>query len=298
VVQRCRELLRRQRGLPTEGATPAADALPGEESGQASDRSLAIHRIRTEQALEAALQNDEFQLHFQPIVRLADRAVAGYEALLRWHKPGQGLVPPGEFIGIAEASTFIHRLGRWILSAAVDGLLALDARLPARSEPLFMTVNLSARQLEDPELLDTITREAGRLVGRYCQLKLEITESLMIGNVAEVQKFIGHCRGAGVPVVLDDFGTGFCSLSYLHLFDVHTMKLDRSFVRGMTVSLASEKVVRGVTRMAHDLGLVVVAEGIEREDEAAQASAIGINYAQGYLFGRPQPLTKILAARS
>lgn len=274
----------------------AGSMAPADEINEAevADRDLAFGRLRTEQELEDALERQEFQLHFQPIIRLADRQVAGYEALIRWFKPGQGMVPPGEFIPVAEASTLINRIGLWVIDTAFDSLVQMDDAAGGQ-RPLFLTLNLSARQLSDAELLPALAAQVLKLKGRHCCIKLEVTESLMIGNVVEVQAFIARCRELGLQVVLDDFGTGYCSLSYLHLFAVHTMKLDRSFVRGMAVSQASEKVVRGVTRMAHDLGLDVVAEGIETSEQAEQSAALDIDYAQGYFFGRPAPLADALA---
>lgn len=295
VVLRCREMLAWMRASGAARAVPErAVGVPVGGDAESADRELAFGRLRTEQELEAALEKGEFRLYFQPIVRLSDRTVAGFEALIRWFKPGQGMVPPGEFIPVAEASPLINRIGLWILETAFDSLLEMDAMVGRRSEPLFLTVNLSARQLSDPELLPALARQVEKLKGRDCRIKLEITESLMIGNVVEVQAFISRCRELGVQIVLDDFGTGYCSLSYLHLFEVHTMKLDRSFVRGMAVSDASEKVVLGVTRMAHDLGLNVVVEGVERIEEADQAAALGIDYVQGYFYGRPAPLADAL----
>ena len=295
VVLRCREMLAWMRASGTARVPPERMVgLADTDEVESTDRELAFRRLRTEQELEAALERGEFQLYFQPIVRLSDRKVAGYEALIRWFKPGYGMVPPAEFIPVAEASSLINRIGLWILETAFDSLLEMDAAAGARTEPLFVTVNLSARQLTDPELLPALSTQVEKLKGRNCRIKLEVTESLMIGNVVEVQLFIARCRDLGVHVLLDDFGTGYCSLSYLHLFQVHTMKLDRSFVRGMAVSDASEKVVRGVTRMAHDLGLNVVVEGVERLEEADQAAALGIDYVQGYFYGRPAPLVDAL----
>lgn len=301
-VLRCREMLARVRsGQVRLGgvAPPALSPVPDErdQDAEVRDRNLAFGRLRIEQELRMALDRQEFQLHYQPIVRGEDGAVAGFEALLRWFKPGVGRVPPDEFIPVAEASGLICSLGRWVLQAAVEDLLKLDeARRAANpSAPaLFMTVNLSARQLEDPELLPALARHAERLRGRDCRLKLEVTESLMIGNVVLMQALIDSVRALGMHVVLDDFGTGYCSLSYLHLFQVHTMKLDRSFVRGMAVSEASRKIVQGVVGIAHALGLDVVVEGVETADQAEQARMLSIDYAQGYFFGRPVPLADAL----
>lgn len=296
VVLRCREMLAWMHASGAARTAPERTALvTADNDAEHADRELAFGRLRTEQELELALERKEFKLYFQPIVRLSDRKVAGFEALIRWFKPGQGMVPPGSFIPVAEASSLINRIGLWILESAFDSLIEMDeASAGSTLEPLFLTVNLSARQLTDPELLPALAEQAKKLKGRDCRIKLEITESLMIGNVVAVQAFIARCRELGLGVVLDDFGTGYCSLSYLHLFEVHTMKLDRSFVRGMAVSEASEKVVRGVTRMAHDLGLTVVVEGVERLDEADQAASLGIDYVQGYFYGRPMPLTDAL----
>ncbi|MDP3858995.1 MAG: EAL domain-containing protein [Stagnimonas sp.] len=295
LVARCRELLERANAGPSP-AGPAVQAPAAADLG--SDRALAFGRLRAEQDIEQALADEQFQLHFQPILRFADQSVAGYEALIRWVKPDGSRVSPGDFIPVAEASELICRIGRWVVRVAVDSLLQLDQaqrQLQPGSPALFITVNLSARQLHDPELLPLLAAQAQRLQGRDCRLKIEVTESLMIGNVALMQAFIARCGELGLPVVLDDFGTGYCSLSYLHLFKVQTMKLDRSFVRGMAESPASEKVVRGIVAIAHDLGLDIVAEGIETEQQAAQAAAMGVDYAQGYHFGRPGPLAEAMA---
>ena len=302
-VLRCRELLTRVHAGQVNLADPAlaiasAPVSPDQPDAEIHDRNLAYGRLRIEQELRLALERDEFRLHHQPIVRGSDGCVAGFEALLRWFKPGVGRVPPDEFIPAAESSDLICSLGRWVLQAAVDDLLRLDdARRKAdpSAAALFMTINLSARQLDDPELLPALGVAAERLRGRDCRLKLEVTESLMIGNVVLMQSLIESVRALGIHVVLDDFGTGYCSLSYLHLFRVHTMKLDRSFVRGMAVSEASEKVVRGVVGIAHALELDVVVEGVETAEQAEQARALGIDYAQGFFFGRPVPLAEALA---
>lgn len=301
-VLRCRELLARIRsGQVRLGAlSPPALATvptPADAEAEARDRNLAFGRLRIEQELRVALDRGEFRLHYQPIVRVPDASVAGFEALLRWFKPGVGRVPPDEFIPVAEASGLICSIGRWVLQQAVDDLLLCDE---ARGDdpsapPLFMTVNLSARQMEDVELLPALARHAERLRGRNCRLKLEVTESLMIGNVVLMQALITSIRELGMQVVLDDFGTGYCSLSYLHLFEVHTMKLDRSFTRGMAVSEASRKVVAGVAGIAHALGLDIVIEGVETADQAEQAGQLGVDYAQGYFFGRPAPVEEALA---
>ncbi|TAJ50754.1 MAG: EAL domain-containing protein [Nevskiaceae bacterium] len=296
LVLRSRELLQRSR--PGPSPTGTADLIAAELA--ANDRRLAFGRVRIEQAMEQALRRREFQLYFQPVLRLPSGPIAGYEALIRWIKPDGSRVPPAEFIPVAESSDLIWPIGRWVLETAVDGLLRL-ARSGVGAEsaaPLFMNVNLSARQLHDPQLLPLLAAQAARLRGQRCRLKLEVTESLMIGNVALMQAFIIQCRELGVPVVLDDFGTGYCSLSYLHLFEVQAMKLDRSFVRGISVSQASEKVVRGIVGMAHELGLEVVVEGVETADQAQQASGLGIDFAQGYYFARPAPLDELLPAQA
>lgn len=286
VVSRCREAMDRLHGLTIEPLLESPAQLPKNDA----DHALALTRLRVEESLEHALAQSEFELYYQPIVDLRAAAkIAGFEALVRWNKPGRGLVPPSEFIPVAEETDLIHRLGRWILQAAADGLLALQAQVRDQT-PLFVTVNLSARQLQDAQLLPELRQIAERLKGQRGRLKLELTESLMIGCVEPVQQWVQQCHELGFDVVLDDFGTGYSSLAYLHRFDADTMKLDRAFVVAMHGNAAAETVVRGVIRMAHELQMNIVAEGIEMPESAEQLRALGVEYAQGYYFGKPMTL--------
>lgn len=277
-----------------DGAGPAAAA--GSALDQA-DQAQALARIRAEQELTLALERDEFQLYFQPIHHLADGGVAGYEALIRWIHPERGLVPPLQFIPLAEESDLINRMGHWIIEQSCAALVQLQARrraAAAAAPPLFMSLNLSGRQLLDPELLPTLDRILARYPVEPKQIKLEVTESLLLQRFDEGMRLLNECRARGLRVSLDDFGTGYSSLSYLHRLPVNTLKLDRSFVLQLDVSDSGRKILGAIVRLAHDLGMDVITEGIETAAQTEVLRELGSDMAQGYYFGKPAPLAAAL----
>ncbi len=253
-------------------------------------RARAIRRVRLEQDMRRALERGEFTLHYQPIVALENGKIAGFEALMRWRHPERGEIAPAEFIALAEDTGFIVEMGRWALARALEGQARL-AELCAEGgdAPPFVSVNLSGRQLSSLKEIDrlaAIIRESG--VVPSC-LRLEITESLMVENPDHAAAALRRLKDIGVSLAIDDFGTGYSSLGYLHRFPLDTLKIDRTFVANMERDEGSLRIVRAITGLARDLGMEVVAEGIETDRQAARLRGFGCRYGQGYLYSRPGP---------
>jgi diguanylate cyclase len=249
-----------------------------------ADRTAVLSRLQLEHDLALALERDEFRLHYQPIVDLRSLGLAGFEALIRWQSPQRGFVPPLTFIPVAEESELIVGIGRWVLD---EGARAL-ARLAPQGE-LFMNVNLSGRQLLDPDLGRAVhgaVSAAGIAPERF---KLEVTESLLMNNLDRAIEVLEAQRASGVRVAIDDFGTGYSSLSYLHRLPAHTLKIDRSFVARILQDAPSRKIVAALGALARGLGMDVVAEGVENVEQARALRDMGIEYAQGYYFSRQMP---------
>ncbi len=261
------------------------------------DFHAAVAMLTLERQIEEGLDRGEFVLFLQPIVRLADRSLAGFEALARWQHPTRGLMPPSEFISVAESSGLIVRLTAWILREAVSAARRLlDVLRPEPGvETFFVSVNVSGHDLHQPGFADIVMatlRDAG-LPPEH--LKLEVTESMLMKDPSRAGGVLESCRIQGVGVAVDDFGTGYSSLSHLSTLPITTLKIDRSFVKAMADDLTSRKIVNTVRLLARELGIPVVAEGIEREGEAQALDELGCEYGQGYLFGRPMPLGDALA---
>jgi diguanylate cyclase (GGDEF)-like protein len=246
--------------------------------------------LRLRQLLEIdlakALAEDQLELHYQPWVELPTGRVAGVEALARWRHPTRGSILPAVFIPIAEASGLIEELGRWALMRACRDA----ARLPAH---LRVAVNLSAAQFRGDVVALTADVLAETLIDP-ARLELEITESVMILDPSAVGPLFERLRALGVGVTLDDFGTGFSSLSYLRQFKFGKLKIDRSFVSEIECSMEAQAIICTVVELARSLGMSVIAEGIETEAQASLARAAGCDLAQGYYFARPQPIEALL----
>ncbi len=242
--------------------------------------------LQLEGDLKEALDRREFQLFYQPIVSLTSNQILGFEALVRWQHPVLGMIAPLDFIPIAERTGFIMPLGNWILREACVRLRAWQDSLP-RSKDLWMCVNLSSVQLRHPALIEQI-REALRDAALDARnLVLELTEGIAMENPTAVKTLLMQLRAMGVRISIDDFGTGYSSLAYLRQFPVDALKVDRSFVRGMETDKDTADIVGTLTAMAQQLGLHVVAEGIENEKQATLLRSLHCESAQGYLFAKP-----------
>lgn len=247
--------------------------------------SHAVALLQLENDLRRAIERREFKVYYQPIVNLDTDEVSGFEALVRWYHPERGLVPPDEFIGIAEETGLIVDIGILVLRESCRQLREWQSRPGLQS--LTVAVNLSAKQFAQPDLVSQIKDillETG-LDAQY--LKLEITESVVMENAEVARTMLSQLCALGVQLSIDDFGTGYSSLSYLHRFPVKTLKIDRSFIGRMGANGENSEVVKTINTLANNLGMSVVAEGIETEDQLMQLKAMGCGYGQGYLFSRP-----------
>jgi diguanylate cyclase (GGDEF)-like protein len=245
------------------------------------DRRLqARHTLEVD--LRAAITNAEFELHYQPIIRLADGRVSGLEALVRWNHPQRGLIPPGQFIPLAEETGLIVPLGEWVLRTAC-------AQAARWSEPVGVAVNLSAVQFKGRNLVQIALSALAASGLAPSRLDLEITESVLLQDEANTLATLHQLRGLGVRISMDDFGTGYSSLAYLRSFPFDKIKIDRSFVRDMTERSDAQAIIRAVTGLANSLKISTVIEGIETEEQLKMAKAEGCNEAQGFLFSKPLP---------
>ncbi len=243
-------------------------------------------QLELETDLRRALTRDQFDVFYQPIVDLRSAAVAGFEALARWHHPERGLLLPGEFMSLAEETGLVNAIGRQVLAQACSQMKAWNERR-SPEEPLFVSVNLSARQLAQPDLLDQIREilETHGLAGD--RLSLEVTESAVADRPDAVLETLVRLRRLGVRVSLDNFGTGTASLSLLHRFPFDRVKIDRWFVSGVGTDGSSEELVEGILTLCRSRRLDAVAEGVETGDQRRRLTELGCAYAQGFLFSEP-----------
>ena len=257
-----------------------------------SMRNSASDRLELEAALHGALERDEFRLVYQPLVSLASDRVSGVEALLRWEHPVLGVVTPLRFIPLAEANGTIVSIGEWVLREACRQLAAWG------DESLIMSVNVSARQLEAVGFPDTVRSSLAASGVRPEQLSLEITETAVLGNSPAPTAALMEVKRHGVRLAIDDFGVGHASLRQLRaLLPLDTLKIDKSFVDGITTHEADAAIVEGVLRLAHALGLEAVAEGVETAEQAARLRAWNCQTGQGYHFARPLEPAQLAALR-
>ena len=257
----------------------------------------ALKRLQLETDLHAAIHNREFELYYQPIIDLRTGAIAGFEALVRWQSPQRGFVSPGAFIPVAEETELIIPMGKWILETACDRMRSWQQQFPDCSS-VVMSVNLSSRQFSQPNLVEQI-QQVLEVTGLDPQnLKLEITESMVIDDVENTIILLNRLKDLGIKMSMDDFGTGFSSFSYLHRFPMDTLKVDRSFVSNMSQGIKNQEIVSTIVMLAHKLGMDVVAEGIETDLEKQMLQSLNCEYGQGYFFAKPlsaADATKLLA---
>ncbi len=253
-------------------------------------RARKTDRLTLESDLRRAIEREEISILYQPIVRLDDRSIAGFEALARWNHPKLGRMSPAEFITIAEETGLIVELGLFVLERTARQLSTWQRTLRHRAS-LFASVNVSSRQLLRHDLIQDLRTVLTRSPVTRGTLKLELTESVVMENPEHAAQMLQRIRELGAGLALDDFGTGYSSLSYLQRFPFDTIKIDQSFVR-TTAKGTRPVILRSIVALAHDLGMDVVAEGAETDSDAVELSQLGCEYAQGFVFGAPMTAEK------
>jgi diguanylate cyclase (GGDEF)-like protein/PAS domain S-box-containing protein len=260
------------------------------DSGRANFQFFTQHmnvaaqqRLSLENALRRALENDEFELHYQPLFDLRDRSITGFEALIRWNPPGGPQVQPGDFIAAAEDSGLIVPIGDWVLREALK-----QARTwQGAGRALFVSINVSANQLSRSSFVERLRRLIQDTGIDPALVELEVTESVIIEGAGDARESLDHIAALGVGIAIDDFGTGYSGLAYLKRLPIDTVKIDQSFVRDLTVDPDDAAIVTAIVAMARSLGVDVVAEGVETEEQLAELQRLGCHRAQGYLLARP-----------
>lgn len=265
----------------------------------------ALESLQLENDLRRAIERQEFQVYYQPIVSLLDlegssevevaSKITGFEALARWQHPEHGLISPTKFIPLAEETGLITPLCQWILRTACHQmgiwhhwfLVAPQEKSAAMPPPLTISVNISGKQFSRPDLVEQINQVLQETALDAQSLKLEITESVVMENAESAAAMLSELKSLGVQLYIDDFGTGYSSLSYLHCFPVDALKIDRSFVNRMGIDDQNSQIIQTIVALAHNLNLDVVAEGVETLDQLVQLRALGCQYGQGYFLSRP-----------
>jgi diguanylate cyclase (GGDEF)-like protein/PAS domain S-box-containing protein len=274
------------------------------DSGRANFQFFTQHmnvaaqqRLSLENALRRAIENREFELYYQPLFDLRDRSITGFEALLRWNPPGGGTIMPGDFIGAAEESGLIVPIGEWVLREA----LRQAHTWQAAGRAVFVAVNVSANQLSRSSFVERLRRLIQEIGIDPALVELEVTEGVIIEGAGDAREALDHIAALGVGIAIDDFGTGYSGLAYLKRLPIDTVKIDQSFVRDLTVDPDDAAIVTAIVAMARSLGVDVVAEGVETEDQLAELQRLGCHRAQGFLLARPMnaaAVTKLLGRTS
>ena len=256
-------------------------------------REYAVSLMTLETDLRGALERRELEVYYQPIISVGDRRPIGFEALVRWQHPVHGLVPPQEFVPLAEELGLMAELDLWVLREACTQLLTWQRAFPAEP-PLTLSVNLSGQGFARPDLAPKVAQTLAQTGFAPESLKLELTESVLITHSDTVKETLGQLYALGVQLHIDDFGTGYSSLSYLQNFPLNVLKIDRSFIQRMEGSLESTELVRTIVALARSLNLKVTAEGVETSAQLEQLRALGCEFGQGFLFAHPLSAAEVV----
>lgn len=248
--------------------------------------AAAVGRFRLEADLRRALEREEFRAYYQPIVSLDDGRITGFEALMRWQRPEIGLVMPSGFISVTEDTGLILGMGNWVLREACRQLRVWNRHVPS-NQSFTVAVNVSAKQFVQPDLAGQIAQILHESGVAPFNLRLELTESVTVEDEERAIRIFGELKTLGVRLCMDDFGTGYSSLSYLRRFSLDVLKIDRSFVSDIASNTESREIVKTILRLGRNLGIEVIAEGVETTEQVNVLQSLGCEYAQGYFFSEP-----------
>lgn len=294
ILARYRDLMSRTQFV----SLPVVDDAAAEAHEKLADiHNVALGAIKIHNELEAALERGELILFYQPIIDLKTVKIAGFEALMRWKHPERGMISPAVFIPVAEETGLIVEMTKLALDAscaAVKELKAAASPALVGPGPLFISVNFSIKDFATGELFDRVRGTLSDKAVRPEQIHIEITESLLMEAQEKAKAALDKCRAFGLGISIDDFGSGYSSLGYLHRFPIDTLKIDQSFIRALSAGEASHALVKAIIAMAHALDMDVIAEGIETPQDALLLRDFGCAQAQGYWFAKPMPLDAAL----
>lgn len=290
ILMRYRDILRRSETLSID--------IPGIPSPEDSEREYAeqinvVESIKLANEFKVAIANGQLFLHYQPIYSISTGRILGMEALMRWQHPERGVVPPDEFIPLAEDSGLIIEASRWALGEVCAMLGRLDSIRPDLQQ-LYVSINLSATDFEESNFVEKFNDILVNTNTDAQRIHIEITERLLLKNPTDMKQTLDRCRALGVNVVIDDFGTGYSSLSYLHCYPIDTLKIDRSFVHEMRNKKSVLGLIKSIVTISENLEIDIIAEGVEEIEEAKLLSQLNCDTAQGYYFSRPVAENAIL----
>lgn len=284
ILTRYRDMLTRAQILGESETYPPPEMMERDYAAQTD----VMESVKIGNEFQAALQNDQIKLYYQPIVSLKTGDVVGFEALMRWIHPEKGFISPGLFIPIVEKNGMIVEASRWALREACSALKRIESRI-GREENLYMSVNFSSADFASENFLDHVYTILSETDVQAKHVKLEITERLLIQQPDNAKDSLDLCRKAGMSIAIDDFGTGYSSLSYLYYFPIDTLKIDQSFVRAISKDSKSRELVKSIIDLGKNMNMNVIAEGVETIEEAKILNSIGCDSVQGYYFAKPMP---------
>lgn len=289
ILTRFRDTLTRAEILHESAAVPPPEILERNYAQQ----SDVVESVTISNEFKHALESNQLELHYQPIIDLKSGQVLGFEALMRWTHPEKGFISPGLFIPIAEKSGLIVEASKWALKESCAALKRIENAL-GETEKLYVSVNFSSHDFVES---DFVENTVGTTVGsglKPWQIKLEITERLLMQQPDNAKETLQKCNDAGMGISIDDFGTGYSSLSYLYYFPIETLKIDQSFIRAMAKDTRSLELVRSIIGLGRNMGLNIIAEGVETREEANLLGQMGCEAAQGYHFAKPLPEKQVI----
>lgn len=286
ILMRYRNILQRSASLGE--LDPSSVALEQEERAHA-EQSKVLDAVRLSHEFRVALADSQLFLEYQPFVELSSGRIVGFEALLRWNHPVHGRMPPDQFIPLIEETGQIVAATRWVYREACRALLRLQKA--AGNNDLFISINFSAQDFDEPHFVAEHCRIAEEEGIEPRNIHLEITERLLLRQAGHVSEALKLCREKGMEVSIDDFGTGYSSLSYLHCYPISTLKIDKSFISNMSSDDGALGLVRSIMSISDNLGLSIIAEGVENEQQVSMLRSLRCHVAQGFYFSRPLPET-------
>jgi diguanylate cyclase len=289
ILARYRDTLKRVEMFSQSEAWPPIEAL---ERGFTAQTDV-MESIKIANEFKEALENNQLSMYYQPIVDLAKGQVAGFEALMRWTHPTQGFISPGLFIPIAEKTGIIVSASKWALEESCAALRRIEAAVKP-PKPLYMSVNFSSHDFVQEDFVNSVLGIIRKTGVKPTQIKLEITERLLIQQPENAKAALEACRDAGIGIYIDDFGTGYSSLSYLYYFPIETLKIDQSFIRIMSKEERSMELVRSIIGLGKNLNMNVIAEGVENPEEASVLRKMNCDMAQGYFYSKPMPEAEVI----